>query len=52
MFYLRYHYYRVYFPMMAIARYQAAIGREHEPDVSGAGHPDPGPAQPLPLDFP
>jgi squalene-hopene/tetraprenyl-beta-curcumene cyclase len=27
-FYLRYHYYRVYFPLMAIARYKAAIERE------------------------
>jgi squalene-hopene/tetraprenyl-beta-curcumene cyclase len=26
-FYLRYHLYRVYFPLMAIARYQASIGR-------------------------
>ncbi len=25
-FYLRYHYYRVYFPLMAIARYQSARG--------------------------
>jgi squalene-hopene/tetraprenyl-beta-curcumene cyclase len=27
-FYLRYHYYRIYFPLMALARYRAAIGRE------------------------
>ena len=27
-FYLRYHYYRVYFPLMAIARYQAAVDRD------------------------
>jgi squalene-hopene/tetraprenyl-beta-curcumene cyclase len=27
-FYLRYHYYRIYFPMMAISRYRSAIGRE------------------------
>ena len=49
-FYLRYHYYRVYFPMMAIARYRAAVGRE-------LGRTTPAlatriPAQPLPLDFP
>ncbi len=49
-FYLRYHYYRVYFPMMAIARYKAALGREH-------GRTSPAlasriPAQPLPFDFP
>jgi squalene-hopene/tetraprenyl-beta-curcumene cyclase len=25
-FYLRYHYYRIYFPLMALARYQAALG--------------------------
>lgn len=25
-FYLRYHYYRIYFPLMALARYRAAIG--------------------------
>ena len=49
-FYLRYHYYRILFPMMAIARYKAAIDREH-------GRTSPAlatriPAQPLPLDFP
>jgi squalene-hopene/tetraprenyl-beta-curcumene cyclase len=49
-FYLRYHYYRVYFPMMALARYRAAVGRE-------LGRTTPAlatriPAQPLPLDFP
>lgn len=49
-FYLRYHYYRVYFPLMAIARYKAALEREH-------GRTSPAlasriPAQPLPLDFP
>ena len=27
-FYLRYHYYRIYFPLMAIARYKAALERE------------------------
>jgi squalene-hopene/tetraprenyl-beta-curcumene cyclase len=26
-FYLKYHLYRVYFPLMAIARYQSAVGR-------------------------
>jgi squalene-hopene/tetraprenyl-beta-curcumene cyclase len=26
-FYLKYHLYRIYFPLMAIARYQAAVGR-------------------------
>ena len=31
-FYLRYHYYRVYFPLMAIARYQAAIDSAARPD--------------------
>ncbi len=29
-FYLRYHYYRIYFPLMAIARYRAAIERQAE----------------------
>ncbi len=29
-FYLRYHYYRVYFPLMAMARYRAAIDLRHE----------------------
>ncbi|MHB1556570.1 MAG: squalene--hopene cyclase [Isosphaeraceae bacterium] len=27
-FYLRYHYYRIYFPLMALSRYRDAIGRE------------------------
>jgi squalene-hopene/tetraprenyl-beta-curcumene cyclase len=26
-FYLRYHYYRIYFPLMALARYRAALER-------------------------
>jgi squalene-hopene/tetraprenyl-beta-curcumene cyclase len=26
-FYLKYHYYRIYFPLMALGRYRAAIGR-------------------------
>jgi squalene-hopene/tetraprenyl-beta-curcumene cyclase len=48
-FYLRYHYYRVYFPLMALARYRAALGRE-------LGRTTPAlacriPAQPLSLDF-
>ena len=50
-FYLRYHYYRVFFPMMAIARYQAAIGREHG-RTSSPALASRIPAQPLPLDFP
>jgi squalene-hopene/tetraprenyl-beta-curcumene cyclase len=47
-FYLRYHYYRIYFPLMAIARYKAAIERE-------LGQSSPAlasriPAQPVSLD--
>ncbi len=47
-FYLRYHYYRIYFPLMAVARYKAAVGRE-------LGQPSPAlasriPAQPVSLD--
>jgi squalene-hopene/tetraprenyl-beta-curcumene cyclase len=37
-FYLRYHYYRVYFPMMALARYRSAVGlrdRPMSPSLSG-----------------
>ncbi len=26
-FYLKYHYYRIYFPLMALARYRSAVGR-------------------------
>jgi squalene-hopene/tetraprenyl-beta-curcumene cyclase len=48
-FYLRYHLYRVYFPLMAMARYQAALERR-------LGHSSPAfacriPAQPLSLEF-
>jgi squalene-hopene/tetraprenyl-beta-curcumene cyclase len=48
-FYLRYHLYRVYFPLMAMARYQASTARR-------LGQSSPAlacriPAQPLTLDF-
>lgn len=33
-FYLKYHLYRVYFPMMALARYHAAVGRLAAPATS------------------
>jgi squalene-hopene/tetraprenyl-beta-curcumene cyclase len=36
-FYLKYHLYRVYFPMMALGRYQAAIGRVATPATSTPG---------------
>ncbi len=36
-FYLKYHLYRVYFPMMALARYQAAVGRLATPVTSTPG---------------
>ena len=49
-FYLRYHYYRVYFPLMAVARYKAAIAREL--DQAPAALASRIPAQPLPLEFP
>jgi squalene-hopene/tetraprenyl-beta-curcumene cyclase len=47
-FYLKYHLYRVYFPLMAISRYRKAIARP-------LGHSAPSlacriPAQPMPLD--
>jgi squalene-hopene/tetraprenyl-beta-curcumene cyclase len=47
-FYLKYHLYRVYFPLMAIARYRKAVARS-------VGHSTPAlatriPAQPRPLD--
>ena len=46
-FYLRYHYYRVYFPMMAIARYRAAVcGRLDRVSPALANRV---PAQPLSL---
>jgi squalene-hopene/tetraprenyl-beta-curcumene cyclase len=48
-FYLRYHLYRVYFPLMAMARYQSAldlqIGRSHPALACRI------PAQPLSLDL-
>jgi squalene-hopene/tetraprenyl-beta-curcumene cyclase len=28
-FYLRYHYYRQYFPLLALARYRAAVAQPH-----------------------
>ena len=43
-FYLQYHLYRVYFPLMAIARYQAAVGQPPASRARGPGQPDPGPA--------
>ena len=36
-FYLKYHLYRVYFPMMALARYQAQVGRLAAPVNSAPG---------------
>jgi squalene-hopene/tetraprenyl-beta-curcumene cyclase len=46
-FYLRYHYYRVFFPLMAMARYRAAIGlRLEQPGPALACRI---PAQPLSL---
>jgi squalene-hopene/tetraprenyl-beta-curcumene cyclase len=48
-FYLRYHLYRIYFPLMAMARYQDAL--EYQ---LGRSHPSLAcriPAQPLSLDF-
>jgi squalene-hopene/tetraprenyl-beta-curcumene cyclase len=47
-FYLRYHYYRIYFPLMAIARYRAAIEREvgQSPPALASRIP----AQPVSLD--
>ena len=47
-FYLRYHLYRVYFPLMAIARYQAAI--EQRLGQSSPALASRIPAQPLSLD--
>jgi squalene-hopene/tetraprenyl-beta-curcumene cyclase len=43
-FYLSYHYYRIYFPLMAIARYRVAIEREagqSAPPLSGRIPPQP-----------
>jgi len=46
-FYLRYHLYRVYFPLMAMARYEASAGRvRHESPALASRIP----AQPLSLD--
>lgn len=36
-FYLRYHYYRLYFPLMAMARYKAAIAKSHPETRALAG---------------
>lgn len=47
-FYLRYHLYRVYFPLMAIARYEAAAGRRARDDAPPLACRIP--AQPLSLD--
>ncbi len=47
-FYLRYHLYRVYFPLMAMARYDTCIGRcAHDKNPALACRI---PAQPLSLD--
>lgn len=37
-FYLRYHLYRIYFPLMALSRYATAAGRREEPRAA-ASHP-------------
>ncbi len=47
-FYLKYHLYRIYFPLMAVARYRQAVARP-------LGHSTPAlasriPAQPWPVD--
>jgi squalene-hopene/tetraprenyl-beta-curcumene cyclase len=47
-FYLRYHYYRIYFPLMAIARFKAAI--EQELGQSPPALASRIPAQPVSLD--
>jgi squalene-hopene/tetraprenyl-beta-curcumene cyclase len=47
-FYLRYHYYRIYFPLMAIARYKEAIERELEKASPALASRIP--AQPVSLD--
>jgi squalene-hopene/tetraprenyl-beta-curcumene cyclase len=46
-FYLRYHYYRVYFPLMAIARYRAAVEHELGQSQSPAALASRIPAQPV-----
>jgi squalene-hopene/tetraprenyl-beta-curcumene cyclase len=48
-FYLRYHLYRVYFPLMAMARYQASLARRLGPSSPALACRIP--AQPLTLDF-
>jgi len=35
-FYLRYHYYRIYFPLMALARWARATGKS-ETETSNSG---------------
>lgn len=35
-FYLKYHLYRIYFPLMAVARYRAALAGRPAPEVPGA----------------
>jgi squalene-hopene/tetraprenyl-beta-curcumene cyclase len=47
-FYLRYHYYRIYFPLMAIARFQAANERQAEKSPPALATRIP--AQPVSLD--
>src|SRR5262245_20827029 len=48
-FYLKYHLYRIYFPLMAMSRYQAAIGRL-ESTVTPGALASRIPAQPRPFD--
>jgi len=48
-FYLKYHLYRIYFPLMAIARYQAALGR-HAAGTTPGALASRIPAQPKPFD--
>jgi squalene-hopene/tetraprenyl-beta-curcumene cyclase len=48
-FYLRYHLYRVYFPLMAIARYQAAIACRAKDEAAPLACQTP--AQPLSLNY-
>lgn len=45
-FYLKYHYYRIYFPLMALARYRAAVGRLAPPVNTPAAIATRIPAQP------
>lgn len=46
-FYLKYHLYRIYFPLMALARYQAALAATEEPRGALASRI---PAMPAPFD--